>query len=169
MGQNSSPPNHTRDVASSSRHMASVVNETLNALPSRADRPDADITIIFDGECAFCRKQVTRLDRWDTQGRIAYISLHDDEVYRKWPQISREALMEAMCLVDASGKFHWGPDVFRYLSRQLPGLWWLAPIMHIPFTRRLQRTVYRWIAKKRYQLSGADSCSSDSCEMHFRS
>lgn len=124
--------------------------------------------VIYDGECAFCRKQVARLDNWDTQGRIAYMSLHDEEVYRTWPHLSKDALMEAMCLVDSDGSTHWGPDVFRVLSRRLPALWWLAPFMRIPFTRSLQRTVYRWVARQRYKLSGKAVCDDEACEVHSR-
>ena len=50
-------------------------------LPTVLERPEADV-IIYDGHCRFCRGQVERLSRWDTGGRLAYLSLHDPEVAR---------------------------------------------------------------------------------------
>ena len=136
--------------------MPTLTEEATTCLPGREAHPNAELTIIYDGECPFCQTQLRRLQRWDKRGVISYQSLHDEQIYRDWPQLSKDRLMEAMCLIDPEGKLHWGPDVFRYLSRKLPEMWWLAPLMHIPFTRPLQRMVYQWIARRRYRLSGID-------------
>ncbi|MEM1303442.1 MAG: DCC1-like thiol-disulfide oxidoreductase family protein, partial [Planctomycetota bacterium] len=60
---------------------------TRDAFPPPADRPGADV-VLYDGECNFCRAQMQRLTRWDTGGRLAYLSIHDPVVAERWPDLS---------------------------------------------------------------------------------
>jgi len=101
-------------------------------LPTIFDNPEADV-LIYDGDCRFCTGQVARLARLDgTRKRLAFISLHDPEVARRWPDLTHDMLMEQMYLIDREGNRYGGAAAFRYLSRKLPWLWILAPLMHIP-------------------------------------
>ena len=134
-------------------------------LPSPSDLPDADV-IIFDGACGFCQKNVKRLHDWDGADRLAFVAIDDPEVARRWPQFTREQLMQYMHVVDRYGDVHVGAGAFRYLSRRLPRLWPLALLMHIPFSGPLWRAGYQWFAKRRYQLSQRD-CADGSCDVHF--
>ncbi|MEX0819772.1 MAG: DUF393 domain-containing protein [Pirellulaceae bacterium] len=136
-------------------------------LPSVKDRPDAEV-VIFDGECVFCRGQVERLARWDRAGRLAFVSLHDPIVAERYPDLTHEQMMAQMYLVDRSGKRHGGAAAFRYLSRKMPTLWWLAPLMHIPFTLPLWQWCYRQVAKRRYKLAEKQGCEGDVCDVHFK-
>ncbi len=72
-------------------------------LPSPADRPNADI-VLYDGQCKFCLAQVSRLNRWDWTGRLAFLSLHDPSVAERWPQLTHEQLMKEMYIVAHSGQ-----------------------------------------------------------------
>lgn len=138
-------------------------------LPSPDARPDADV-LIFDGECGFCRGQVARLDRWDRGGRLAYLSLHDPRVAERYPHLSREDLLAAMYLVTPSGERHRGAAAARYLSRRLPRLWLLAPLLHIPGSLPCWQWMYDQVAKRRYLLGGrvADpkACENGACRVH---
>ena len=136
------------------------------SLPSPSDRPQADI-LIFDGHCRFCLAQMRRLHAADTSGRLAYLSLHDPEVARRWPTLSHEELMSRMYLVATDGSLHAGAAAFRYLSRKLPRLWWLAPLMHIPGSLPLWQFVYRQVAKIRYRFGRIEECDGGSCSLHF--
>src|SRR4051812_21815292 len=85
-------------------------------LPTIADNPAAPV-VIYDGHCKFCTGQVQRLARWDRTGkRMAFISLHDPEVARRWPDLTHEMLMEQMYVVDPQGKRYAGAAAFRYLG-----------------------------------------------------
>jgi predicted DCC family thiol-disulfide oxidoreductase YuxK len=53
------------------------------------------------------------------------------------------------------------------LSRRLPLLWPLAPLLHLPGTARLWRWMYRQVARRRYRLGGR-SCESDACSVHLK-
>ncbi|MEM9351407.1 MAG: DUF393 domain-containing protein [Planctomycetota bacterium] len=141
-----------------------MADQPDTALPSPAERPETDV-VVYDGDCGFCRAQVDRLLWWDCQGKLSYLSLHDPEVARRWPDLSRDRLMEGMCVVDTSGGRHWGPEAVRYLTSRLRRLWWATPLTYFPGSMLLMRPAYRWIARNRYWLSGA-TCETDACSLN---
>jgi predicted DCC family thiol-disulfide oxidoreductase YuxK len=135
-------------------------------LPSPHELPQADV-VIYDGDCAFCRRQVQRLARWDGRHRLAYVSLHDPLVAERYPDLSRDQLMQQMFVVTPDGRRHGGADAFRYLSRRLPRLWPLAPLLHVPFSLPAWRWFYRQIARRRYRMNPATDCDQ-ACDVHLR-
>ncbi len=64
-------------------------------LPCPADRPDAEV-VIYDGNCRICTAQMRKLLWWDCQQKLSYLSLHDAEVARRWPEMSPDRLMQEM-------------------------------------------------------------------------
>jgi len=136
-------------------------------LPTPSERPSADV-VIYDGHCAMCTKQVHRLTWWDCQGRLAYLSLHDPEVARRYPDLSHDAMMREMYVVDQSGGRHHGAGAIRYLTRRLRRLWWLAPLLHIPFSLPLWQWLYNFVARHRYWFGKIDDCENGSCAVHLK-
>ncbi|MEX2173224.1 MAG: DUF393 domain-containing protein [Pirellulaceae bacterium] len=143
--------------------------KTEPQLPTPAENPTADI-VIYDGQCKFCTGQVKNLARWDGKGRLAFLSLHDPEVAKRFPNLTYEQLMEEMVVVDRRGRRHAGAAAFRYLTIRLPRLYFLAPLMHIPFSMPLWRWGYRQVAKRRYALMGksGDGCDDGACQVHLK-
>ncbi len=144
----------------------STTSKEPRPLPAPEERPNAAI-IIFDGQCGFCRGQVERLSRWDRTKSLAFLSLHDSEVSKRFPDLTFNQLMDQMYLVDISGNRHGGAAAFRYLSRKLPRLWFLAPLMHIPGSLSIWQWLYRKIASRRYRLSDQSNCDESNCKVHF--
>src|SRR5688572_25164624 len=137
-------------------------------LPTPTELPDAPV-VIYDGHCKFCTGQVQNLARWDGKGRIAFISLHDPEVARRWPDLTHEMLMDQMYLIEPQGNRYVGAAAFQYLSRKLPRLWLLAPLMHIPLSLPLWQFFYRQVAKRRYWLGKTgDACDDGACKVHLK-
>jgi predicted DCC family thiol-disulfide oxidoreductase YuxK len=150
--------------------MTTVTDKTNDVhLPTPAENPDAEI-VIFDGHCKFCTAQVKNLARWDKDGRrLAFLSLHDPEVAKRYPDLTYEQMMEQMYVVDQQGHRYGGADAFRHLTTKLPRLYWLAPLMHIPFTAPIWRWGYRQVAKRRYRMGKtADACDDGACKVHFK-
>lgn len=138
-------------------------------LPTPDERPTADV-VLYDGDCRFCTGQVQNL-AWLGGDRLAYLSLHDPSVARRYPDLTHEQLMEQMYLVTPEGKKYAGAAVFRYLTRKLPCLYLLAPLLHIPFSLPVWQWAYRQVAKRRYYLMGKISdqaCDGDACSIHLR-
>lgn len=132
------------------------------------DSLNASDVVIYDGQCNFCRAQVSNLRRLDCCGnRLSFLSLHDTRVAERYPDLRHEDLMEQMYVIDPHDRRHGGADAVRYLSRRLPLLWPLAPLLHLPGTARLWRWMYRQIASRRYRLAGR-SCEGDSCSVHLK-
>jgi predicted DCC family thiol-disulfide oxidoreductase YuxK len=144
---------------------ATAVESAEKPLPTPAERPDADV-VIFDGHCRMCTAQVRKLVWWDCQHRLAYLSLHDPEVARRYPDLTHDALMKEIYIVDGRGTRHRGAGAIRYLSRRLRRLWWLAPLLHIPGSLPLWQWLYRQVAKRRYRFGRTDDCDNGSCQLH---
>lgn len=149
--------------------MSSPTSQTDATTTVAASSPQERGVVLYDGHCRFCQAQIARLKKWDGGNRLQAISLHDPVVQERWPDISPERLMEEMCVVGTDGGRYWGPEAFRYLSRHLPSLWWLAPLMHIPGSMYLWRPLYRLVARNRYRLFGkAEECEEGTCSLHGR-
>lgn len=137
------------------------------SLPSPAERPGKAI-VIFDGDCRICTGQITRLNRWDRGCRLAFLSLHDPQVAERFPDLSYDQLMAQMYVVDPQGARHGGVEALKYLSRRLPTLWWLAPVLHFPGSRPLWGWAYRRVAESRYRWGRLNECSDGACQLHLR-
>ena len=134
-------------------------------LPTPQERPAADV-VIYDGHCRICTAQIQRIARWDKGGRLAFLSLHEPEVASRYPDLKHDDLMKAMVVVDRHGGRHWGAGALRQLSRRMPRLWPLMPLLHIPGSLPLWQWCYRQVASRRYALSGGMQCSDGSCRLH---
>lgn len=139
-----------------------------HSLPTLHDHPDR-IVVIFDGQCRFCRAGVERLSSWDWWGKLSFVSLHDVEVARRWPQLTHAQLMEQMYIVTPRGECLGGAHAVRYLTRFLPVLWPMAPWMHIPGTLPIWQFFYGIVARSRYRLAGriAENCDDGTCSVHL--
>jgi predicted DCC family thiol-disulfide oxidoreductase YuxK len=148
----------------------SIFSSTADThLPSPAENPCGEI-VIYDGQCKFCRASVARLAHWDRGRRLSFLSLHDPQVASRFPQLTYDQLMQEMYLIDRRGDFHRGAEAFRYLTRRIPTLFLLAPLLHIPFTLPFWRWAYGQIARRRYLFFGktAAACDDETCKLHFK-
>ena len=137
----------------------------MSQLPSHLEFPNRDI-VIFDGRCGFCQKQVQRLHRWDSRNKLSFLSLHDPEVESIAPQLTYDQMMEQMYVIPLDREPLGGASAIRYMSRHLPRLFPVMPFLHIPFSLPIWRMLYKWVARRRYKLSGANNCDSEQCELH---
>lgn len=121
--------------------------------------------VLYDGECNFCTSQIAHLRRLDPSGRLSFVSLHDPQVAVNYPDLSFEQLMEQMWVIDPRGGRHGGAYALRYLSRVLPPLWPLAPLLHIPGLMHAWSWIYRQVARRRYRIAGR-KCDQGTCSLH---
>jgi predicted DCC family thiol-disulfide oxidoreductase YuxK len=136
------------------------------ALPDPDEHPSTEV-VVWDGHCVFCRKQVTRLRELDWQNRLSFLSLHDPRVAVRYPQLSYDQLMAEMWVMARSGEQFGGADSLRYLSRVMPTLWPIAPFLHLPFCMPIWRSLYQWVARRRYRIAGKD-CEGGTCQIHAK-
>jgi predicted DCC family thiol-disulfide oxidoreductase YuxK len=127
-----------------------------------ATRPAHD-TVLYDGHCRFCRSQIAILRRLDLLGSLRFVSLHDPEVGRDFPELSSDDLMRQMYVVDTAGRARGGAEAVRYVSRRLPLLWPLAVPLHVPGSLPLWSGLYRFVARHRYRIAG--TCAEGTCRL----
>ena len=130
-----------------------------------AINPSQDV-VLFDGQCNFCRRQIDNLRRFDGKDRLRFLSLHDPSVADLYPDLSFAQLMDQMWVVSPSGEKFGGADAFRYLSKRLPLLWPIMPLLHLPFCMPLWRYLYKQIAKRRYKIAGRNCDEGGTCTLH---
>ena len=121
---------------------------------------ECDGTLIYDGDCAFCKRCVALLEAWDPAGRLAFVPLQDTDALAALPTIAREALEQAMHYVAKDGRIFVGAEALPALLKLMPGgppLAWLFLIPGIPV---LAKAVYRRVARNRHRLGcGSATCS----------
>jgi predicted DCC family thiol-disulfide oxidoreductase YuxK len=137
--------------------MAAVSSPPVSSPPRRD-------TVLYDGQCRFCRGQIALLRRLDRAGRLEFTSLHDPHVAAAFPEFSREELLDEMVLIDTRGRTWRGAAAVRYLSRRLPMLWPIALPLHLPGSMPLWRALYRLVARNRYRIAGR--CDEGTCRLH---
>lgn len=111
--------------------------------------------LVYDGQCAFCRRSLRLLKAMDWLGRIRPLDLHRDEaeVSRRAPGLSHEDMMEAMRLITPGGRVYAGFFAFRQAAWLLPPLWPTVPLWYLPGMSRLGPAMYARIARRRYGLT----------------
>lgn len=138
----------------------------LRRIANDGDPPPAAarITILFDGHCGLCLRSIFALQLLDWADRLRYADFRDaDTRSREAPGITLATLDKALHarLPDASGsaaraRYLTGFDAFRRIARELPPLWPLVPVLHLPGAAPLGRRIYARIAAKRATCDHAD-------------
>ncbi len=139
------------------------IRETLGArrarrLPSGARRR---WTVVYDGLCPLCIRSMVRLDVLDVSDRLAYLDLEHDwpAITERVPSLTREDVRRAMHVIAPDGTVHRGFFAFRELSRAMPMLWPIAPIMYAPLASRVGPILYHRVARGRARLV----CTAETC------
>jgi predicted DCC family thiol-disulfide oxidoreductase YuxK len=113
------------------------------------------LTVYYDASCPLCRAEMHALKQRDTDGLLTLTdcSTPDFDASPLQPQVlNRAALMAALHVRDAQGRWHIGVDAFNavYRTAGLPGI---GMLWAHPFTRPLTTRLYPWIARHRQLLS----------------
>lgn len=120
------------------------------------------ISIVFDGDCAFCTKSLRRLRRLDRHGVMHLYDSHDPAlIATRFPMLAAADFDQAMFAVTADGQVFRGYFAFKALVRTLPAAWPLTLLFMIPGANFAGPRVYAWVARNRRRMG----CASDVCEM----
>lgn len=126
---------------------------------ARSGRP----AVIFDGDCAFCIAQATRLQRW-LGGRVRLESFRDPGVIERYPGLTAAACEQALQLVETDGRISSGAEAVARSLRLRPGLAPLARLYYLPGIRQLANWGYAVVARNRFRLRG-NACEG-ACRLH---
>ena len=115
--------------------------------------------LLYDGDCGFCRRWVSRLQRWDRHKAIEYVAAADRGAVVGLPPLSDAALDRAMHLVTRDGRVYAGARALPALLPLLPGGRHLMPLMKVPGVQPLADRAYAWVAARRHRFGcGPTTC-----------
>jgi predicted DCC family thiol-disulfide oxidoreductase YuxK len=129
-----------------------------------------EITVLFDGDCPLCRREVAFLRGRDPDGaaaRFEDIAAPGFDAARYGR--SRAELMARIHGVLPDGTPVEGVEVFRRVYAAV-GLGWLVAPTRWPLLRPLCDAAYRWFARNRLPLTGRGrACDEHACTPPARS
>ena len=106
--------------------------------------------MIYDGQCAFCKRSMAVFLAFDGFSQIGVRDFRTSPS----PIVPDAALEKALHLITADGRAIAGFDAYRHAVLRVPGLWWMIPAFYIPvLSRAVGRPIYNWIASNRQVIS----------------
>ncbi len=110
-----------------------------------------EITLLYDGLCPICQKEVAWLKRLNTAEKIAFQDIHALNFNAAQYGLSHQQLMAEIHGLMADGQIIKGMPVFRQLYRSA-GLDWLLAATGWPILRPLFDWLYQLFAGNRGKL-----------------
>ena len=114
--------------------------------------------VLYDGECPLCIFQMKLLTWLDWLDKLRLVPIADPEAAAVAPQLTREALNEAIHCVTTDGQIHRGARCIRFVGIRLPLVIPLALVLWIPGVIYIAEKVYMMISRNRRVLSRLFGC-----------
>ncbi len=113
--------------------------------------------VIYDGECAFCRRMVRAMRRLDWLNRLQWFPAQAAEAEAQARGIPPAQLNEALHCLAADGRVLAGAAALRFIGLRLPLLCLPALLLFLPGALPLAEHAYRAVAARRYCLGQCDA------------
>jgi predicted DCC family thiol-disulfide oxidoreductase YuxK len=111
------------------------------------------VDVVYDGLCRFCVRSIRVVRSLDVLGRVSFHDANEREaVVAALPALADADLDDAMYAIDGGGRRYRGFYAFRRLTRALPALWWLVPLLYFPGVSFVGERVYGYVARNRSRL-----------------
>jgi predicted DCC family thiol-disulfide oxidoreductase YuxK len=124
-------------------------------------------TLLYDGQCPICQKEVAWLSRFNKQGKLGLKDINDIDFNPSQYGKTFEQLMAEIHGVFPDGLIIKGMPVFREAYRAV-GLGWLMAPTAWPVLKQLFDGFYGIFAKYRLTLGrvfGAKRCQEERCRI----
>jgi predicted DCC family thiol-disulfide oxidoreductase YuxK len=108
-------------------------------------------TVLYDGDCGFCKWLLSGLLQWDRAERLRPVALQRPEADELLSDLSTEQRMASWHLVSPDGERRSGGAALPPLLRLLPA--GRLPAAAFARAPRITDRGYRWVAEHRSQLS----------------
>lgn len=113
-------------------------------------KPIKILSLIYDGQCAFCIRVSKIVRALDVLGKLRFYDATDrDGVAAQFPMLAGADLDDAMYAVTEDGRIHRGFFAFRRWVWTSPFTWPLVPLFYLPGSGFIGTRTYGWIAKNR--------------------
>ena len=122
-------------------------------MKAEPDKAQGDMVIIYDGQCAFCRRSISRIRRRDRDDQFVYLPRDTRGLETRYPQITQGDFDTGMRLIGPDGTLYVGADAIHKIASHLPYYRRFTWLYRVPIVHQLARGVYGWIAAHRLKLS----------------
>ena len=123
-------------------------------------------TLLYDGECPLCSREVRMLERLDRRGRLRFEDIAAPDFDAARYGATHESLMARIHGVLPDGRLVRDVEVFR-LAYAAVGLGWLLAPSRWPLLRPLFDGAYAIFARNRLRWTGRDAaaCADGRCAL----
>ena len=111
--------------------------------------------ILFDPECPLCLRFKQGLGFLDKN--LTFVSAREDAIYEAFPELNRQACLEAVHMITADKKILKGPEVVDYLVETLPGVSKLAWLLDNDQGQKVKNYFYEKVEELRELTNRKDS------------
>lgn len=118
--------------------------------------------VVYDGECAFCVRQIGRIRRMDAAAHFDYVPRQEPTLEKRFPILAESDFNTGIRLIGTDGSVTVGADAMYEVMRRLPRLRLVAWLYRVPGIHGLCRALYAWIAANRQRLSRY--CDTGACD-----
>ena len=118
---------------------------------------EPSLTLLYDGACPLCLREVKFLKRRDLHGKLAFVDI-DQPAYDpdQWQGISYRSAMARIHAIRSDGEILKDVAVFREAYRCV-GLGWIYAPTQLPLIGTLIDQIYALWAAQRLRLTGRAS------------
>jgi predicted DCC family thiol-disulfide oxidoreductase YuxK len=111
-----------------------------------------ELTLYYDGSCAFCCAGMQRLKRWDRAARLQFVDIAAPGFSPRALGLGMQALNTEMHATTADGKLLKGIDSML-AAYALAGQGWRVAPLRVRWLRPVLAVMYRSFARNRYRIS----------------
>lgn len=125
-----------------------------------------EFTLLYDGECPLCSREIRLLRRRDRRGRLDFVDIAAADFDAARYGTTRDALMARIHGVLPDGSLVRDVEVFRRAYAAV-GLGWLVAPTRWPLLRSLFERAYRVFARNRLRWTGraGAECAGAHCDV----
>jgi predicted DCC family thiol-disulfide oxidoreductase YuxK len=116
------------------------------------------ITVLFDGKCGLCRREIAFYRSTAPKARFRWIDAMTDDKVLLSLNIRRKDALLAIHVIDDREQCLTGADAFAAIWAALPGFRWLGWLVSAPLVRPVARWIYSVFGWLRYRLHGYHRC-----------
>jgi predicted DCC family thiol-disulfide oxidoreductase YuxK len=114
----------------------------------------AEFTTYYDGSCPLCRAEMRNLMLRNQDGRVAFVDASASGFDAATLGVTQDALMNALHVRTADGRWLIGVPAFEALYRSL-GMPTIAAALRQPLLAATAARIYPWVVRHRHRLPKA--------------
>jgi predicted DCC family thiol-disulfide oxidoreductase YuxK len=112
--------------------------------------------ILYDPECPLCLRFKQGLSYLDQN--LNFVSAREDDVYKAFPDLSKQECLEKVHMITADHKILSGPEVVDHLVKTLPGVSKFAWLLDNEQGRKVKDFFYQKVEELRELSTKKESC-----------